>query len=148
MKKIVYLVTLIVSLGAMLSCTQNNGYIGPLFGQWQLKKITTDAQVEVCDTVFWAFQSDVFQIRKVNYESYVSMSYTGLYRRPDNNLQLHIYNYWGNEILTTNDTINTLKTLEHLYIDELSPIFVVEQLDNSNMVLEYKGHKYHYKKLN
>ena len=148
MKRIIYLVTLIASLGTILSCTQNNGYIGPLFGQWQLKKITTDAQVEVCDTVFLAFQSDLFQIRKVDYVSYVSVHYTGLYRRPNNNLQLHIYNYWGSEILTADDTIKTLKTLEHLHIDELSPTFIVEQLDNSNMVLEYKGHKYYYKKLN
>lgn len=148
MKNLAYIIILIVALTVATSCTQNNGYIGPLFGQWRLEKLTSDTIEEKCDTVFFAFQSDVFQIRAVDYTSYVSMPYTGLYRRPNNDIQLNIYSHWGRDIKTSNDTINTLKSLVPLHITELSPLFEVEYLDNKKMVLEYNDYQYHFVKLN
>ena len=146
MKHIIYFIAIILTMFST-ACMHNGGDIGHLYGQWRLEQITTGTQVEECDTVFFAFQSDIFQIRKVNYTSFETISYTGLYRRPDNNLMLNFYNYWGNDIDTKQDTVATLVSLEHLYIDKLSPLFIVKNLDSDNMVLEYNNHCYHCVKL-
>ena len=60
MKQLIY--TLLIVIGATLtSCMQNGGNIGYLYGQWRLEEVTHDNTTSVCDTVFFSFQSDVFQ---------------------------------------------------------------------------------------
>ena len=62
-RNIIFAATLII-LSTLASCTQNEGYIGDLFGIWRLEEITDGTTVEECDTIFMAFQADVFQVRR------------------------------------------------------------------------------------
>lgn len=148
MKRLLYIFTWVILTCSITSCMQNNGYIGPLFGQWRLEKIESNNIAEECDTVFFAFQSDIFSIRKVNYTNYVSMALTGLYTRNDNMMQLNFYNRWGHEVVTAQDTLLMLEELKSLYIEEMSPIFNVKKLDWSKMELEYNDRCYYFEKLN
>ena len=49
------------------SCTQNDGHLGPIFGQWRMTCITVDGQaVEgYVGNVFWSFQNSVVCLREV-----------------------------------------------------------------------------------
>lgn len=148
MKRLLYIFTAIIAIGCITSCMQNDGYIGELYGQWRLEKIVSPDTTHACDTVFWAFQADIFSIRKVDYNSYVSMALTGLYRHREGTMQLNFYNRWGHEVVTAEDTTLMLNELKSLYIDEMSPIFDVKNLDWKNMELEYNNRNYYFKKLN
>ncbi|MBQ5750970.1 MAG: lipocalin-like domain-containing protein, partial [Bacteroidaceae bacterium] len=69
MKKLIYIVLAFIAV-TLTSCMQNNGNIGYLFGQWRLEEVKHDNITTECDTVFFSFQSNVFQIRKIIYDSY------------------------------------------------------------------------------
>ena len=54
-------------LSAAISCTTNNGNIGEWMGRWKLTEIECNGSV-VSDyegNMFFAFQSTVFEVRKV-----------------------------------------------------------------------------------
>ena len=44
-------------------CTQNNGYIGPVFGSWALVEISEDGiPLELIDHTVFSFQNEVVQV--------------------------------------------------------------------------------------
>lgn len=145
-KNIIFAATLII-LSTLASCTQNEGYIGDLFGIWRLEEITDGTTVEECDTIFMAFQADVFQVRRVNYISYDYTLFTGLYTRTDNLMQCNFLNHNGTDAVTEEQQQQMLHDLASLHIGEISPVFVVEELDKRNMKLEYNGYRYIFVKL-
>lgn len=51
----------------LLSCTHNNGDIGPLFGQWKLTSILINGKPDrdYDENIFFAFQNDVTNMRMV-----------------------------------------------------------------------------------
>lgn len=147
MKRIVYFIILLIALSSTTSCMQNNGYIGDLFGQWRLEYIEYDNTQHPCDTVFYSFQSDIIQVRKV-IEKYDYLTITGLYTHENDMLKVNFYNHWGNEVTTEEDLNNLLKDLKTIYIDEQSPLFTVEKLDCHNMILQYNNRRYVFTKLN
>ena len=159
-RNIIFAATLII-LSTLASCTQNEGYIGDLFGIWRLEEITDGTTVEECDTIFMAFQADVFQVRRVNYISYDYTLFTGLYTRTDNLMQCNFLNHNGTDQLMQCNFLNhngtdavteeqqqqMLHDLASLHIGEISPVFVVEELNKRNMKLEYNGYRYIFVKL-
>lgn len=69
MKHTTISITLILAaIISMVSCTSNNGNIGPWFGTWHIEAIERDGQaMESYDgTLFFQFQSSVVQIRYSN----------------------------------------------------------------------------------
>lgn len=147
MKQLIYI--LLIVIGATLtSCMQNGGNIGYLYGQWRLEEVTYDNTTSVCDTVFFSFQSDVFQIRKIIYNSYDYSVFMGLYQHSDNHIKFNIYNHNSKEVISEEDKQAMLIDLASLHIDTTSPLFQVIKLDNRYMTLEYNDYKYHFKKLN
>lgn len=58
-----------VLLAAAASCTTNNGDIGEWMGRWKLTSIEKNGSemIEYADNLFFAFQSTVFEVRKVGY---------------------------------------------------------------------------------
>ncbi|MGN0228609.1 MAG: lipocalin-like domain-containing protein [Muribaculaceae bacterium] len=58
-----------VLLAAAVSCTTNNGDIGEWMGRWKLTSIEQNGSEmnEYADNLFFAFQSTVFEVRKVGY---------------------------------------------------------------------------------
>ena len=145
-KNIIFAATLII-LSTLASCTQNEGYIGDLFGIWRLEEITDGTTVEECDTIFMAFQADVFQVRRVDYTSYDYTLFTGLYTRTDQLMQCNFLNHNGTDAVTEEQQQQMLHDLASLHIGEISPVFVIEELDKRNMKLEYNGYRYIFVKL-
>ncbi len=49
------------------SCTQNDGHIGPVFGQWRMTETTigTEPVHAYAGNVFWLFQNNVVCLREV-----------------------------------------------------------------------------------
>ncbi len=145
-RNIIFAATLII-LSTLASCTQNEGYIGDLFGIWRLEEITDGTTVEECDTIFMAFQADVFQVRRVDYTSYDYTLFTGLYTRTDQLMQCNFLNHNGTDAVTEEQQQQMLHDLASLHIGEISPVFVIEELDKRNMKLEYNGYRYIFVKL-
>ena len=145
-KNIIFAATLII-LSTLASCTQNEGSIGDLFGIWRLEEITDGTTVEECDTIFMAFQADVFQVRRVDYTSYDYTLFTGLYTRTDQLMQCNFLNHNGTDAITEEQQQQMLHDLASLHIGEISPVFVIEELDKRNMKLEYNGYRYIFVKL-
>ena len=145
-RNIMFAATLII-LSTLASCTQNEGYIGDLFGIWRLEEITDGTTVEECDTIFMAFQADVFQVRRVDYTTYDYTLFTGLYTRTDQLMQCNFLNHNGTDAVTEEQQQQMLHDLASLHIGEISPVFVVEELNKRNMKLEYNGYRYIFVKL-
>ena len=148
MKRIFYLIFLIASFGCITSCMQNNGYIGDLYGIWRLESITANGTTEECDSVFFAFQSDIIQIRKVTYDIHKVTLTTGLYTRQNNMLKVNLYHYEGHDVTNDVAIAQMLQNLACIYIDEVSPLFAVEELTGKEMILEYQERVYKFTKLN
>ena len=94
-----------------------------------------------------AFQADVFQIRRVNYISYDYTLFTGLYTRTDDLMQCNFLNHNGTDAITEEEQQLMLQDLAWLHIDDISPVFVVEELNKHNMRLAYNGYHYYFVKL-
>lgn len=146
-KTTIFTPLLIILLSALTACTQNEGYIGDLFGLWRLEEISDGTTVEECDTIFMAFQADVFQVRRVNYISYDYTLFTGLYTRTDNLMQCNFLNHNGTDAVTDEQQQQMLQDLASLHITEISPVFVVEELNKRNIRLSYNGYRYIFVKL-
>lgn len=147
MKKLIYILLVFIAV-TLTSCMQNNGNIGYLFGQWRLEEVKHDNITTECDTVFFSFQSNVFQIRKIIYDSYDYSVFMGLYEHQDDVIKFNIYNHNSKEILSEEDKQIALNDISSLYIDSLYPLFKVVALDNRYMTLEYNDSYYYFKKLN
>ena len=147
MKHLIYIAIAVIA--AMLtSCMHNGGDIGYLFGQWRLEQVEYNDVAQECDTVFFSFQSNVFQIRKIIYNSYDYSVFMGLYEHQEDFIKFNIYNYNSKEILTPEYEQATLVDLASLHIDTVVPVFKVIELDNKYMTLEYNDYYYYLKKLN
>ena len=145
-RNIIFAATLII-LSTLASCTQNEGYIGDLFGIWRLEEVTDGTTIEECDTIFMAFQADVFQVRRVDYTSYDYTLFTGLYTRTHQLMQCNSLNHNGTDAVTEEQQQQMLHDLASLHIGEISPVFVIEEFDKRNMKLEYNGYRYIFVKL-
>ncbi len=148
MKNLSHIIILLLLTYATTSCMQNGGNIGHLYGQWRLEKIVDDTDTLQCDTVFLSFQADIFQLRKIIYESYDYTAFIGLFEHQEEHLKLNFLNHNSQDVTTEEQTAKMLKDLSSLYIYEVSPLFFVEQLDRNNMILDYNNRRYFLKKLN
>ena len=147
MKRIIYIVALLATLCATSSCLQNNGYIGELFGQWRLEKIVTGEKVEPCDTVFFAFQSNLFQMRKANFNFYEYTLLRGYYERTPEYIRFNILNHNTSNVKTEEEIERALRDTRSFYVDEINPVFDIERLTYREMILLYKGHTYYFVKV-
>ena len=48
------------------SCTHNDGYIGPLFGKWQLIEMWENGTMTPHDSLYYNFQSSVIKLQLVH----------------------------------------------------------------------------------
>ena len=147
MKHLIYIAIAVIA-ATLTSCMHNGGDIGYLFGQWRLEQVEYNDVAQECDTVFFSFQSNVFQIRKIIYNSYDYSVFMGLYEHQEDFIKFNIYNYNSKEILTPEYEQATLVDLASLHIDTVVPVFKVIELDNKYMTLEHNDYYYYLKKLN
>lgn len=147
MKHIGIFIVSLIALCATSACTHNNGDIGFLFGQWRLHEITNGNTTEPCDTVFFAFQSNVVQLRKVVYESYDYNVLTGLYEQDADRLKCSFLNINGTDAIEEQEKKQMLDVLASLHIAETCPTFQVVRLTKDVMTLQYDCYTYHLEKL-
>ena len=73
MKKCIRLIFMLMSIWILNGCTQNNGYIGPIFGSWSLISISEDGiPLKLEDETTFSFQNKIVQVMK-----YREPPYTG-----------------------------------------------------------------------
>ena len=145
-RNIIFAATLII-LSTLASCTQNEGYIGDLFGIWRLEEITDGTTVEECDTIFMAFQADVFQVRRGAFTIYGDTPISEPPNRTEQPIQCKFFHNTRPEARARRAPPPTTHDLASLHIGEISPVFVVEELNKRNMKLEYNGYRYIFVKL-
>ncbi len=109
------------------SCVQPNGYIGDLFGMWQLVEMWNGDEVEQRDDIFYSFQSSVIDVRLVRRESNLSIEFYGDYICEDDSIFFPILvgADWG---------VPPELRLELIQGEEYVNKFKVETLTNSQMV--------------
>ena len=147
MKHLLY--SVIITLCVLLaSCMQNDGNIGYLYGQWRLEHVDYNEIESECDTVFFSFQSNLFKIQRILYNSYDYAVFMGLYEHQNDYLKLNIYNHNGQDAVSQEQIQTMLNDLVSLHIDTVAPLFQVLELDNQYMTLQYNDYKYYFKKLN
>lgn len=61
MKRLAFLITLVVAALMPTGCTHNNGDIGPIFGTWVLREASCDGQRLDVESflVTWSFQNNI-----------------------------------------------------------------------------------------
>lgn len=69
------------------ACTQNNGYIGKLFGQWYLESIEAEGMElpDYEDNIFWGFQSKILKMT-MTLPEHQNINTSGNFRLEDNTL--------------------------------------------------------------
>lgn len=119
----------------LVGCTQNNGYIGDIFGQWQLKEITDKNETIVGDgTLFMSFQNEVVLFRKMAPDGHGSGDYIGIFIHKNDSLHL--------ELSHGNPTI-----LESYQIENTTnPSFKIDRLDKKHLILSNGDKTWIYRK--
>ena len=69
------------------SCTHNDGYIGPLFGKWQLIEMWENGTMTPHDSLYYNFQSSVIKLQLVHRGT---ENYFGSYVRENDILKFKI----------------------------------------------------------
>ncbi len=148
MKRLLYIILLLATAYTITGCMHNGGDIGHLFGQWRLEYIDSNQGTEPCDTVFFSFQSDVFQVRKVIYNTYDYVGFIGQYEQDEEHIKFNFYNHNGSEVTTPEATEKMLVDLASLHITTTSPLFKIIKLQRNEMILEHESYQYYFTKLN
>lgn len=86
-----YRILFSITIITLLSCTHNNGDIGPLFGQWKLTEIIINDKPDqnYNENIFFAFQNDVTNM-KIVYEHHETVEAYGHWKQ-NGNILLLIY---------------------------------------------------------
>lgn len=84
-----FLVTLVAMFS--LSCTHNDGNIGPWFGTWKMTEMTVDGvkSPDYHDDIIWKFQSAVVSILQVDDTTHSVYDSTGSWTQQGNLLTLN-----------------------------------------------------------
>lgn len=81
--------TLSAILLTLCGCTQNNGYLGPLFGSWTLLEITQNGSpVEPGDGTVFSFQNEIVSIIRYVDPPYTMVTKYGNFSHTGNELTL------------------------------------------------------------
>ena len=74
------------------SCTHNDGYIGPLFGKWQLIEMWENGTMTPHDSLYYNFQSSVIKLQLVHRGAIenTTENYFGSYVRENDILKFKI----------------------------------------------------------
>ena len=125
---IVYITLLLLSVSS-ISCRQNHGHIGPLFGKWQLKEVQSENSKEVYDSVFYNFQWEYVELQRLRpeYEVYRTLGY---FRHEDDELTLTIRNRTKLDVIAGYALPDTLVTFK---VRELTGKSMVLQLDDETV---------------
>lgn len=81
------IMVLVISL--LYGCTQNDGYIGPIFGSWSLVAITEDGiPIDPGDETIFSFQNEVVRVVRLVNPPYSTVTKFGSFTLSDDMLTL------------------------------------------------------------
>ena len=112
----------IIFTGLFISCTQNNGDIGYLFGKWQLREIQTANESVAYDSVFYNFQGGVVELQRI-LPYYAADRAWGYFKHNQNELTLTIRN-------------RALHEMAKYQLPDTLVTFKVQELTNKGMTLQ------------
>ena len=95
------------------SC-QNNGYLGDLFGRWQLTSLETATETTTYDSIYYSFQGIIFEARRINAD-YVNTVNFGEFTHHADSINVRLYSTKAERIKATyklTDTIDCFTVLE------------------------------------
>lgn len=131
-KKIFYGILLSLFLGiTVTSCTQNDGYIGPIFGKWQLTEMWKGETVTPHDSIYYNFQTSVILVQLVHRYGIENSTenYYGNFEKDDTTLKFAI-----TEPSWTSTQLPAVLNLEPMGLDHVN-VFHIEKLTSSQMIL-------------
>ena len=124
MRSYFFRISFIIIVVSLLSCTHNNGDIGPLFGQWKLTTLLIDENPDknYKGNIYFSFQNDVTNMKIIN----------------DNQNVYDTYGHWkqeGNKLLLIYDDPIFPPLLE-TYFNPGINICEIITLDNKELILK------------
>lgn len=124
------LLALFVGL-AITSCTQNDGYIGPIFGKWQLTEMWEGGVMTPHDSLYYNFQTSIIQLQLVHRYGIgnESDSFYGNYVKENGELRFSLI-----EPSTSYTVLPPVFKLKPMGIENVN-VFHIETLNSSKMVL-------------
>lgn len=131
-KMIIRRMWLLLLLGvAITSCTQNDGYIGPIFGKWQLTEMWEDGTMTPHDSIYYNFQTSVIQLQLVHRSGIENSteSYYGSFVEENNELSFNIV-----EPSWVSGSLPAVFKLKPMGEENIN-VFQIETLNSSRMVL-------------
>lgn len=136
---ILTLIPLLVVSIAITSCEIEYARTGGLYANWQLRQIDTLSTGNTADmtesTIYWAFQSDVLQLRNTN-------GYQTLYLRFDHKRDSLIV---SNPILGMKEVTSEALLLP-FGITNLTDTFSIEQLNGSTLCISNRLYRLRFRK--
>ncbi len=123
----------------MMSCTQNDGRIGDLFGTWVLESVVDaeGAELPLPDSeLFWSFQSTVVCFKVVQ-PYHIYDDYWGSWQRNGSLLMLDFEN--SDDMTATGGGLYSVPPGYYFTEGELHLQFAVRRLDNKRMELLYEA---------
>lgn len=126
------LMIMILALIGLCGCTQNNGYIGPIFGSWSLVEISDNGSpLKLNYETTFSFQNEVVQVIRCVDEYMSTSTRYGNFVKGDDTLTLKfqtIPTESGNQMYMTPDWI--------YFPTDLSAInFDIKKLNGKEMIL-------------
>lgn len=134
-KMIIRRMWLVLLLGvAITSCTQNDGYIGPIFGKWQLIEMWEDGTMTPHDSIYYNFQTSVIQIQLVHRNGIEGWSdkYYGSFVKENDELRFNITE--PKPLNPEKPELPAVFKLEPMGKEHVN-VFHIETLNSSRMVL-------------
>lgn len=113
------------------SCTQHDGFIGPIFGKWQLTEMWEDGVMTPHDSIYYNFQTSLIMLQVVHRQgiSNATDQYTGSYVHENDTLKFSVVEpSW---YITSLPSVLKLKPMGEENIN----VFRVEKLNSSKMIL-------------
>lgn len=129
-KAIIYGLLLSLTLGiTVTSCTQNDGYIGPIFGKWQLIEMWEGETMTPHDNIYYNFQTDVILVQLVHRSVNVTDAYYGNFVKEGNELRFSLVEPSQYQVVLPAEL-----NLEPMGLDHVN-VFHIEKLTSSQMIL-------------
>lgn len=116
-------------------CTHNNGDIGEWFGEWHLKSIEVNGQVDTDYTgdVLWKFQNNIVEMVVVSAVGHSHTEHYGTWTSDDRTLTL---NFTHSDDLTPAGTGKYAPPAQTLLPAAVTPLTIVK-LSSSEIILKY-----------
>ncbi len=136
--KMIRRILLGICLGVIVtSCTQHDGYIGPIFGKWQLTEMWEDGTMTPHDSLYYNFQTSIIMVQVVHRGGLNNWAdlYYGSYVQEDDSLKFYLIEPSQHPVV-----IPPVLKLKQMGEENINTFFI-EKLNSSKMILTRGGNE-------